>query len=155
MDIGTLLDRSAIAPRVSAANKRQVLSVIAEIAARSYGLKASTILNGLLRREAQGSTGIGHGVATPHARLRGLDRMHGVFIRLDTPVAFDALDDRPVDLLFALLTPADSTTDHLQALAKVSRVLRPADLRAQLRHASTLDAMQALLTHGSQSNAAA
>ena len=154
MDIGTLLDRSAIAPRVSAANKRQVLSVIAEIAARSYGLKASTVLNGLVRREALGSTGIGHGVAIPHARLRGLERMHGVFVRLDAPVAFEALDDRPVDLLFALLSPADSTTDHLQALAKVSRVLRPTDLRAQLRHAGSLDAVQALLTHGAQPNVA-
>jgi PTS system nitrogen regulatory IIA component len=154
MDISYLLDRSAIAPRVSAANKRQALSVVAEIAARSYGLKSSTVLNGLVRREALGSTGIGHGVATPHARLRGLDQMHGVFVRLETPIAFDALDDRPVDLLFALFSPTDSTSDHLQALAKVSRILRPAEMRAQLRHASSLDTIQALLTHGAQPTAA-
>ena len=67
-----------------AANKRQALSVAAEIAARAYGLKASTVLNALVRREAQGSTGIGHGVATPHARLRDLDRMCGLFLRLET-----------------------------------------------------------------------
>jgi PTS system nitrogen regulatory IIA component len=75
-------------------------------------------------------------------------------VRLETPIPFDALDDRPVDLLFTLLSPVDSTTDHLQALAKISRILRPAETRAQLRHASSLDAMQALLTHGAQPNAA-
>jgi len=154
VDIGYLLDRNAIAPRVSASDKRQALSVVAEIAGRSYGLKPSTVLNALMRREAQGSTGIGHGVATPHARLRGLDRMRGVFVRLETPIEFDALDEKPVDLLFALLAPADAAAEHLQALAKVSRILRPAELRSQLRHASSLDAIHALIVREAQPNAA-
>jgi PTS system nitrogen regulatory IIA component len=107
-----------------------------------------------LRREAQGSTGIGHGVATPHARLRGLDRMRGVFVRLDAPVDFEAMDEKPVDLLFALLAPADAAAEHLQALAKVSRVLRPAELREQLRQAHGVDAVLALLTRDSQAKVA-
>ena len=115
-----------------------------EIAARNYGLKASTVLAALLRRESQGSTGVGHGVATPHARLRGLDRMRGVFVRLEAPVEFDSLDEKPVDLLFALLGPADgSAAEHLQALAKVSRALRTAELREQLRQAHGVDAILA------------
>jgi len=154
MDIASLLERSAVAPRVSAANKRQALSVAAEIAARAYGLKASTVLNALVRREAQGSTGIGHGVATPHARLRDLDRMCGLFLRLETPIAFDALDEQPVDLLFVLLSPVEAAGDHLQALAKISRVLRPSDTRAQLRQASGVDAIMALVTRSAQPNAA-
>src|SRR4051812_18195033 len=121
MDIDFLLDRAATAPRVSASSKRQALSVIAEIAARTYGLKASTVLNALLRRETQGSTGIGHGVATPHARLRGLEQMRAVFVRLESPIEFGAVDDQPVDLLFCLLSPAEAAGDHLQALAKISR----------------------------------
>lgn len=146
MDIGFLLDRSAISPRVNANDKRQALSVIAEIAGRNYGLKPSTVVNALMRRENMGSTGVGHGVATPHARLRGLDRMRGVFVRLETPIEFGALDEQPVDLLFALLAPADaSASEHLQALAKVSRLLRAGELRTQLRQASGLDAVHALL----------
>jgi PTS system nitrogen regulatory IIA component len=154
VDIEYLLDRNAISPRVSAADKRQALSVISEIAARNYGLKASTVLAALMRREAQGSTGLGHGVATPHARLRGLDRMRGVFIRLETPVEFDSLDEKPVDLIFALLAPADASADHLQALAKVSRVLRPAELRGQLRQAHGMDAILALLARDGQAKVA-
>ena len=154
VDIGQLLERSAIAPRVGAVDKRQALSVVAEIAGRSYGLKPATVLNALLRRESQGSTGIGYGVATPHARLRGLDRMRGVFVRLETPIEFDALDEKPVDLMFALLAPADAATEHLQALAKVSRILRPAEMRTQLRHANTLDAIHALIVREAQPDAA-
>ena len=154
MDIGLLLDRAAIAPRVTAADRRQALSVVAETAGRAYGLKPAVVLAGLLRREAQGSTGIGHGVAVPHVRVRGFARMCGVFVRLDAPVDFEALDEQPVDLLFALLTPADQTADHLQALAKVSRVLRSADMRLQLRHASGMDAIHALLARDAKPSAA-
>lgn len=155
MDIGYILDRSAISPRVNANDKRQALSVIAEIAGRNYGLKPSTVLNALTRREALGSTGVGHGVATPHARLRGLDRMRGVFVRLETPIDFGSMDEQPVDLLFALLQPADSSpSEHLQALAKVSRLLRAGELRTQLRQASGLDAIHALLVRDAQATAA-
>jgi PTS system nitrogen regulatory IIA component len=145
MQIGDLLDRNAIAPRVSAANKRQVLAVIAEIAARNLGLDAAEILDGLAEREQAGSTGVGHGVAAPHARLEGLSRMRGVFVRLEHPVDFAAVDDQPVDLIFALFAPQGAGSDHLRALARVSRLLRQAELREQLRQARTADAIHALL----------
>jgi PTS system nitrogen regulatory IIA component len=145
MQIGELLDRNAIALRVSAANKRQVLAVIAEIAARNLGVDAAHILDALAEREHAGSTGVGHGVAAPHARLEGLQRMRGVFLRMDQPVAFDSVDDQPVDLIFALFAPIDAGSEHLRALARVSRLLRQSDLRQQLRQARTADAIHALL----------
>lgn len=145
MELGELLDRAAIAPRISASDKRQALSVIAEIAGRHFKLKTSLVLEGLLKREEQGSTGVGHGVATPHARVPGLDRMRGVFVRLETPIEFGSLDDQPVDLLFALLAPPEDAGEHLRTLAKVSRVLRQGELREQLRQAGSVDALHALL----------
>jgi PTS system nitrogen regulatory IIA component len=149
MQIGELLDRNAIALRVSAANKRQVLALIAEIAARNLGLDATDVLDALAEREQAGSTGVGHGVAAPHARLEGLQRMRGVFVRLDQPVEFEAVDDQPVDLIFALFAPIDAGSEHLRALARVSRLLRQAELRQQLRQARTADAVHALLVQDS------
>jgi PTS system nitrogen regulatory IIA component len=145
MQIGDFLDRGAISLRVSAANKRQALAVIAEIAARKLGFDAGDILDALTEREQAGSTGVGHGVAAPHARLDGLDRMRGVFVRLEHPVEFEAVDDQPVDLIFALFAPKEAGADHLRALARVSRLLRQAELREHLRQARTADAIHALL----------
>ena len=145
MNIGELLDRTAISLRVSAANKRKVLAVIAEIAARNFGLDAGDVLDALAEREMAGSTGVGYGVAVPHARLEDLKRMRGVFVRLEQPVEFEAVDDQPVDLLFALFAPKNAGAEHLRALARVSRLLRQAELREQLRKARTADAIHALL----------
>ena len=149
MQIGELLDRNAIALRVSAANKRQVLAVVAEIAARNLGVDAADVLDALSEREQAGSTGVGHGVAAPHARLPGLERMRGVFVRLDQPVEFEAVDDQPVDLLFALFAPKDVGAEHLRALARVSRLLRQPQVRERLRQARTADAIHAILVQES------
>lgn len=154
MDIGDLLERHAIIPRVTAASKRQALSVAAEVAARLYGLKAGDVLDALLSREDEGSTGLGVGVAVPHARLKGLDRVRGVFLRLETPVPFDSVDDQPVDLMFVLLAPAEAHTDHLRALARVSRALRRPTVRQQLRQARIQDAIHALLVQSATPSAA-
>jgi len=145
MNIGELLDRSAISLRVSAGNKKKVLAVIAEIAARNFGLDAGDVLDALSEREAAGSTGVGYGVAVPHARLQGLERMRGVFVRVEQPVEFESVDDQPVDLLFALFAPKNAGAEHLRALARVSRVMRQNELREQLRKARTADAVHALL----------
>jgi PTS system nitrogen regulatory IIA component len=154
MNIGDLLEPRAIAPRAGGGGKRQVLSVIADIAARNYGLSSEMILDALLEREAAGSTGLGHGVAIPHARLRGLDRLRGVFLRLEQPTGFESVDDQPVDLVFALFAPLDCDTEHLRALARVSRLLRQAELRQQLRHARTSEAIYALLAREARPSAA-
>jgi PTS system nitrogen regulatory IIA component len=154
MNIGDLLDRGAIAPRAGAPGKRQALSVVAEIAARAFGLKPAVVLDALLEREAAGSTGVGYGVAVPHARLKGIDRLRGVFVRLEQPVEFEAVDDRPVDLIFALFAPPEASGEHLRALARVSRILRQADLREQLRLARGADAIHALLVQEARPTAA-
>jgi PTS system nitrogen regulatory IIA component len=154
MDIGYLLDRQAIIAKMSASSKRHALSAVAEIAARLYGLKASTVADALQERERKSSTGVGSGVAVPHASLEGLDRMHGMFVRLETPIDFGAVDDQPVDLMFVLLAPTDANTAHLQALARISRAMRKPELREQLRQARTQDALHALLVHNAHSSAA-
>lgn len=154
MDIEELLDRRAVTPKVSAPSKRHALSLVAETAARRFGLDAGEVLEALMTREQAGSTGVGGGVAVPHARLRDLDRMRGIFVRLESPVEFDAVDGRPVDLLFALLAPTDAGSEHLRALARVSRLLRQRDLRDQLRQAHTPDAIYALLAQPARSSAA-
>jgi PTS system nitrogen regulatory IIA component len=120
--------------------------VVADVAARNLGLPAPGVLEALLEREAEGSTGVGFGVALPHAVLPGLDRMHAIFVRLETPVAFNAVDDLPVDLMFALLAPSSAGSEHLRALARASRLLRRRDLREQLRAARSADAIMALLS---------
>jgi PTS system nitrogen regulatory IIA component len=154
MDIGDLLDRHAIVPRTTVTSKRQALNVAAEVAARLYGLKTGDVLEALLAREEEGSTGVGGGVAVPHARLPGLDKVRGVFVRLETPVAFGSVDDQPVDLLFVLLAPKGARTEHLRALARVARALRRPDLREQLRQARTQDALYALLVRDATASAA-
>ena len=145
MNIGELLDRTAISLRVGATDKRKALAVIAEIAARNFTLEAGEVLDALIEREAAGSTGVGHGVAVPHARLEGLARMRGIFVRLEHPVDFGSVDDQPVDLLFALFAPKNAGAEPLRALAKVSRQLRQATLREHLRTARAADALHALL----------
>jgi PTS system nitrogen regulatory IIA component len=155
MDIGSLLERGAVGARLSAATKRQALGAVAELAGRQLNIPPAQILEALTEREALGSTGVGQGIALPHARLAGLDRIHGVFVRLDQPVDFGAVDDQPVDLMFALLAPLDANTQHLRALARVSRLLRQADLRSQLRQARSPDTLYALLVRDTAQPSAA
>jgi nitrogen PTS system EIIA component len=155
MNIGDLLDRGSIAPRVTARGKREALAVTAEFAARAFGLKkCGDVLDALMEREALASTGVGYGVAVPHARVAGLTRLRGVFVRLEQPIEFGAVDDRPVDLIFALFAPPEASGEHLRALARVSRILRQADLREQLRKARGADAIHALLVQEARPSAA-
>jgi len=154
MSVGDLLDGGSIAPRASASTKRQALSVIAEIAARNFGLTAAEVFDALMEREKTSPTGVGHGVAIPHAQLAGLARMRGVFVRLETPIEYGAVDDQPVDLLFALFAPRSQGSEHLRALARVSRLLRDPALREQLRTTHGADAIHALLARETRSTAA-
>ncbi|PTT79686.1 transcriptional regulator, partial [Pseudomonas sp. HMWF010] len=93
-------------------------------------------------------------VAIPHARVLGVDRVRAIFVRLETPVAFGSVDDKPVDLVVALLAPTDASVQHLRALARVSRLMRQPELREQLRKARSADAVNVLLTHEATSSAA-
>jgi PTS system nitrogen regulatory IIA component len=154
MSIDDLLDRRAITPKLQAHTKQQALSLLAETAARVFALDAGAVLEALLAREQAGSTGVGEGVAVPHARVAGLDRMRGLFLRLESPVDFDAIDGAPVDLIFALFAPPDAGSEHLRSLARVARMLRQKELRQQLRQARTPDAIHALLAQPARPSAA-
>lgn len=118
---------------VPASSKRQLLGEIATCATRQHGVDHADVVAALNERERLGSTGVGQGVALPHARLKGMKRLAGLFWRLDQPIDYDAIDDAPVDLVFVLLVPEDSDTAHLKALAKVARRLREPSVRDRLR----------------------
>ena len=154
MDIGDLLAEGGIVLRSGASSKRQALHLVAETAAHVMGLDAGRIMDALLEREALGSTGLGSGVAVPHARIEGLQKIVGVFVRLDTPIAYGSVDDRPVDLLFALFAPPRDGADHLRALAAVSRAVRSPELRESLRQVRTVDAARALFVRDRAATAA-
>ncbi|AQR60905.1 PTS IIA-like nitrogen-regulatory protein PtsN [Brevundimonas sp. LM2] len=154
MDIGELLVPEGIVLKSGASSKRQALHSVAAAAAQCIGIAEALIFDALMEREALGSTGLGNGVAIPHARLEGLPGIRAVFVRLDTPVAYDSVDDRPVDLMFALLAPARNGAEHLRALAAVSRALRSAELREQLRQVRTVDALHALFVRNEAATAA-
>ncbi|MBB5746681.1 PTS sugar transporter subunit IIA [Brevundimonas variabilis] len=155
MHIGDLLIGDAILMRQGASSKRQALHIVAEAASELFGLSETTIFDALLEREALGSTGLGSGVAVPHARLAGLDRVKAVFVKLESPVPYDAVDDRPVDLMFGLFAPPTDGAEHLRALAAVSRTMRSPDFRQRLRQANTIDAISALFVQQSPAATAA
>ena len=116
------------------ASKRQLFQDLAATAASSTGLDPAAILAALNQRERLGTTGIGEGIAIPHARVADLEQLTGFFVRLAAPVDYDALDDAPVDLVFLLLAPEEATNTQLKALARIARLLRDPDICARLRH---------------------
>lgn len=153
MEIADLLAPDAVLATLKATSKKQALQALAKRAAELTGLSERSIFDVLLKRERLGSTGVGAGIAIPHGKLDGLDRIHGVFARLERPVDFDAIDDRPADLIFMLLAPESAGADHLKALARISRLLRDESVCAKLRGADGADAIYALLTASLHSQA--
>jgi PTS system nitrogen regulatory IIA component len=154
MDIADILTPDSVIASLRVTSKKQVLQELARRAAPIAGLPERLIFDVLLERERLGSTGIGMGVAIPHGRIAELGRLHGLFARLERPIDFAAIDDRPVDLIFLLLAPESAGADHLKALARVSRLFRNAAVCEKLRGTDNKDALYALLTDGSASAAA-
>jgi PTS system nitrogen regulatory IIA component len=97
---------------------------------------------------------VGNGIAIPHGKLAGLERLYGLFARLETPIDFDAIDEQPVDLICLLLAPESAGADHLKALARVSRLLRDRSVCEKLRGSDNTDAIYALLSESATSHAA-
>jgi nitrogen PTS system EIIA component len=154
MELNDLLAPDAIVPLLKASSKKQVIQELSERAAKLTGLPQRQIFDKLLQRERLGSTGVGQGVAIPHGKLAELDRIYGLFALLDKPVNFDAMDDKPVDILFLLLAPEGAGADHLKALARIARILRSEETLAKLRAASDCDAIRAVLCEVRASDAA-
>jgi PTS system nitrogen regulatory IIA component len=130
----------------TADSKKQVLTDLAARAAQHLGIGEHDIFNVLWEREKLGTTGVGAGIAIPHGRIEGLTAVTGFFARLATPLSFEAIDHRPVDLVFLLLAPQDAGADHLHALATVSRQLRDPRLCEAVRTAKDAATIYNLMT---------
>ena len=154
MEIVDLITPDSVLTSLRVTSKKQALQDIAKRAASIVGLPERRIFDVLVERERLGSTGVGNGIAIPHGKLVELRRLYGVFARLERPVDFAAIDDRPVDLIFALLAPESAGADHLKALARVSRLLRNTVICDKLRGTDNADALYALLTDTAASAAA-
>lgn len=144
--LGDLILPRAVIPRARWQRRKQVLVEMAAVMAQAAGLNSKDVFEALLERERLGPTGVGEGVAIPHARIEGLERPIGGFARLLEPVDFEAIDERKADLVFMLLAPTDSGAEHLRALARVARVFRQEPIRAALRRAQTIEAVLAILS---------
>ncbi|HPE48837.1 MAG TPA: PTS sugar transporter subunit IIA [Hyphomonas sp.] len=144
-DLTTLLEGGVILPSFEATSRKQAIHALAEALGEATGLSARQIEDAVMERERLGSTGVGEGVAIPHARVEGIDRPIGGYMRLVHGVDFEAIDERPCDLVFMLLAPKTSGADHLRALAQVSRVFRQSAVRAALREARSEEAVRAVV----------
>ena len=152
--LGDLLLPDGVLFGISAANKRQLFMQLAGHAARLTGLESATLLQALLEREAQGTTGFGGGTAIPHVRVAGLSQVVATVATLAAPVDYAALDGLPVDLVVLMLAPTAAGADHLKALARISRLLRDREATAKLRGAASADALAAILGGDARSRAA-
>jgi nitrogen PTS system EIIA component len=154
MEITDLITPRSVVAQLRATTKKQALQELAKRASAMTGIQERAIYDVLIERERLGSTGIGMGVGIPHGKLPGLDKLYGIFARLDRPVPFDAIDDQPVDLIFVLLAPESAGADHLKALARVCRLLRDQTVCEKLRGTDNADALYALLVDRAPSRAA-
>ncbi|MBI2242210.1 MAG: PTS IIA-like nitrogen regulatory protein PtsN [Magnetospirillum gryphiswaldense] len=154
MDIADLITPAAVIPNLRATSKKQALQDLAKKAAELTGLHERAVFDVLLERERLGTTGVGNGIAIPHGKLPTLDRLYGLFARLEKPINFESIDEHPVDLVFLLLAPETAGADHLKALARVSRLLRDKGVCEKLRGTENPEALYALLTESPASRAA-
>ncbi len=155
MEISEFLAPECVVDALRVPSKKQALQELAQRAAELTSLHERTIFDIVLERERLGTTGVGKGIAIPHGKLSDLDGLHGLFVRLEQPVDFDAIDDQPVDLIFLLLAPESAGADHLKALARISRLLRDATVCDKLRAAEDSREIFELLTSANAASNAA
>jgi PTS system nitrogen regulatory IIA component len=140
-----LVAPNAVIAALKVNGKKQAIQELAAKAAQLTGQNERAIFEVLLQREKLGSTGVGNGIAIPHGKLPKLNKLFGLFARLDRPIDFEALDGQPVDLVFLLLAPETAGADHLKALARVARLLRDPDVARKLRESRDVEALYAVL----------
>ena len=154
MHLSDFLDFDAVRTNLPGGNKRSLLLQLANLAGHRLGLDSAPILTSIVERERLGSTGFGQGVAIPHGKIEGLNRIYGLFARLSEPVDYKAIDGQPVDLVCLLLSPPDAGAEHLKALAAVSRVMRHGPTLEKMRGARSRDALAAVLMGADERDAA-
>lgn len=154
MQISDILSPSAIRVAGSITSKKRLFHELGDMAAAVYGLPARRAVEALMEREGLGPTAVGHGIALPHARLDEVEKVVGVFLRIEKPMDFNSADRKPVDLVFALFAPSTAGVEHLKALALVSRTLRNSELCGKLRANENPSVLHVLLTETGRSRAA-
>lgn len=154
MEISMILKPEAVRVLSAVSSKKRLFHELGMVAEAVYGVSHTEAIDALQERESLGPTGVGHGVALPHARLDDLDEVVGAMVLLEKPVNFDAVDRQPVDLVFALFAPRDAGVEHLKALALVSRTLRDPSLCAKLRSNSDPSTLYTILTEAQAVQAA-
>lgn len=159
MRIDELITSDCIASDLKVSSKKQLFQDLARLLVESGTLGTNPvpvrdIVAAAMERERLGSTGVGSGVALPHARIDGIDRVYAAFAKLETPLDYEAIDERPVDLVVLLIAPSDAGGEHLRALAQVSRRLRRPDVRTKLRNAPNTESLYVSLVKDSEATAA-
>lgn len=154
MQVTDILTQSGVKVLSSSTSKKRLFQDIGELAAQCYGLGSSEVVEALLERESLGPTGVGLGIALPHARLANISKVLGLFVRIEKPIDFDSVDRQPVDLVFVLLAPENAGVEHLKALALVSRTMRDASTCAKLRANSDTSTLFTVLTEARAPQAA-
>jgi PTS system nitrogen regulatory IIA component len=154
MQLADILQQGAVKMLGGCTSKKRLFHDLGDMAEQSYQMPSVDVIEALIERESLGPTGVGHGIALPHARLADVDRVRGLFLRLEKPLNFDSVDRQPVDLVFALLAPEEAGVEHLRALALVSRTMRNPDICAKLRANSNPATLYTILTEGQATKAA-
>jgi len=154
MQLADFLDFDAIKTALPGGSKKALLQQLANLAGQRIEADSGAILTSLSEREQLGSTGFGQGVAIPHGKIEGLKSIYCLFARLSEPLDYKAIDGKPVDLVFLLLSPPDAGAEHLKALASISRVTRNAATLEKMRGARSRDALAAVLMGADERDAA-
>ncbi len=154
MQISQILPTDGVKMLASTSSKKRLFQELGDLAESCYDFTPGRVVEALIEREGLGPTGVGHGVALPHARMDEVDHVRGLFIRLEKPLDFDSVDRQPVDLVFCLLAPSGAGVEHLKALALVSRTMRDPSVCAKLRANSDMMTLHAILTESQAIKAA-
>ncbi len=154
MPLSDLIGADSILPHLKANGRKQALQEMCERAAIVSGLREREILDVIIQRERLGSTGVGNGIAIPHAKMEKCHRIFGVFARLERPIDFESLDGQPVDLIFMLIAPEGAGADHLKALSRIARLFRDPSFAARLRATRDPAGLYLMMAQHDTSNAA-
>ena len=150
MTISALLSPDRIFIDADISSKKRLLEFIANAVATQFNLPQSALFNNLLDRERLGSTGLGKGFAIPHARLVNLDTTIACFIRLDQPVNFEAPDNQPVDLVFAIIIPENATDEHLKILSSLAKIFSQSEICEAIRNAGSSEEVARIIDSAEQ-----
>ena len=148
--LSSILSEQRIVSELDVSSKKKLISTIAELFSAELDINKKTLFNLFFEREQLSSTGIGNGFALPHARTSGIDQAYGCLLKLSSPISFDAIDNKPIDLVFALVVPEDATDEHLKILASIAQMFSNEATCHDLRLADSVNSMLNIIKHNEQ-----